>query len=214
MKRMLRIRRVVVALTVSSSIAVSLVSGVSVRAGQQPTSAVTSGLTGDGRTVTRLPDGRVLIIGGTGSDADVSVVDPVMKTTINLAARLHQPRAWHSATILPTGAILIAGGVSVDGQPIATAERFDLSTETFSPVGMPGANARAGHTATLLTDGRILVAGGVGEAGALVARTEIWNVEAGTVADAPGLRARVGHTAMLQADGDVLISGDAAATGD
>jgi RHS repeat-associated protein len=220
MKGILMIRRYVLALAAGFGAAVALVSGVSLRAGQQPTIAAASGLTGDGRTLTRLPDGRVLMTGGmtgeiaSGVDGSVFVFDPVSQLTIRLASRLLEPRAWHTATILSTGAILITGGVGVDGQPLATAERFDLATEALSPVVLPGASARAGHTATLLTDGRVLVSGGIGESRALVTRTEVWNIEAGAVAEASGVRARVGHMAALIADGQVLISGGTSAAGE
>ena len=86
-------------------------------------------------------------------------------------------------------------------------ERFDLATESFTPVAMPGASARAGHTATLLTDGRVLVAGGVDDRNALATSSEIWNIELGIVVDAPGLQSRTGHTAILLADGQVLLAG-------
>ncbi len=166
--------------------------------------------------MTRLPDGRVIAIGGIGSagaDGGVSLFDPVMQTTVRLTARLLEPRAWHTATILPTGSILIAGGIGADGRSIATAERFDLATESFTPVAMPGASARAGHTATLLTDGRVLVAGGVDDRNALATSSEIWNIDSGIVVDAPGLQSRTGHTAILLADGQVLLTGGTEAAG-
>ena len=204
------IRRYVIALTLGLGAAAALVGGESLRAGQQSAPPTAHALAGDGRTTTRLPDGRLLAIAGIGSagpDGGVSLFDPVTQTTVRLTARLLEPRAWHTATILPTGSILIAGGIGADGRSIATAERFDLATESFTPVAMPGASARAGHTATLLTDGRVLVAGGVDERNALATGSEIWNIESGMVADVPGLQPRAGHTATLLADGQVLLTG-------
>src|SRR5687768_18592370 len=91
------IRRYVIALTLSLGAAAALVGGVSLRAGQQSPPPAAAALTGDGRTATRLPDGRVLLIGGTtsGPDSGVFLFDAATQTTVKLATRLLQSRAWH-----------------------------------------------------------------------------------------------------------------------
>src|SRR5439155_6826292 len=107
----------------------------------------------------------------------------------------------------------VAGGFGAGGRPIAASERFDPATETLTPIQMAGMAARARHTATLLTDGRVLIAGGQTDTGLAGAAAEIWDVEAGTVANLSGGQARHGHTATLLADGRVLLSGGADAGG-
>jgi hypothetical protein len=69
-------------------------------------------------------------------------------------------RAAHTATLLPNGKVLIAGGFNNSGG-LATAELFDPATGTFMATGtMTG--ARVSHTATLLNSGKVLLAGGDG----------------------------------------------------
>jgi len=161
-----------------------------------------------GQTRTRLPDGRWLVVGGEVDGqpaASARVVDPY-KAAPDLPLAPSWPRAWHTATVLSDGTVLIAGGTGGDGS-FGAPEIFDPSAGTFRPLVVDGASARSGHTATLLTDGRVLVAGGDGDERA--ARAEIWTVEAhGWIArPVSGAGSRTGHTATLLPDGRVLLTG-------
>ena len=73
---------------------------------------------------------------------------------------LAKARSGHTATLLPSGRVLVAGGRS--GPPdgyTGTSEVFDPVRGTWSSgPGLSG--ARAHHTATLLLNGKVLVAGG------------------------------------------------------
>jgi hypothetical protein len=68
-------------------------------------------------------------------------------------------RGNFSATRLPSGTVLVAGGIDGSGNSNYTAELYDPVAGTFSFTGSME-NQRGGHTATLLNDGRVLVAGG------------------------------------------------------
>jgi hypothetical protein len=57
---------------------------------------------------------------------------------------MFEARAWHTATILPDGGVLIMGGRGVTGDLLSSAERFDPGTETFAQVERPDALPRAG----------------------------------------------------------------------
>jgi hypothetical protein len=118
-------------------------------------------------TATLLTDGRVLIVGGespvTGSNelqatATAEIYDPttsLFSTTGSMAGA----RSSHTATLLPSGHILVAGG----GDNNSTAELYDPTTSSFSIAGGMEVG-RSGHTATSLsTDivgGVVLVVGG------------------------------------------------------
>jgi hypothetical protein len=123
-------------------------------------------------TATLLPNGTVLVAGGccdmsssiwTGQPqayASAEIYDPatgVWTTTASMAAA----RRGFTATLLPNGRVLVAGGSS-DGSicGIASAELYDPTTGTWSATGSMS-TGRYGQTATLLPNGHVLVSGGV-----------------------------------------------------
>jgi hypothetical protein len=83
------------------------------------------------------------------------------------------PRFWHTATLLPNGTVLMAGGASGDLVGTASAELYDEASGTFSPTGSM-AVAVSEHTATLLPSGTVLVAGGVIASDVATASAELY----------------------------------------
>lgn len=66
-----------------------------------------------------------------------------------------------TATLLPNGNVLVAGGLADDGStPRKTAELYDPGSGTWNATGFLR-TARSHHTATLLFNRKVLVAGGV-----------------------------------------------------
>lgn len=165
-------------------------------------------------TATLLPDGKVLVAGGAPDAAGYSSLS---------SAELYDPgsgiwtatgpmffaRQYHTATLLPDGRVLVAGGGS-DGYFLASAEIYDPVAGTWSETG-PMGTARGIHTATLLPGGKVLVAGGNHNSFfdplTTLSSTELYDPASGAWSPAGTLNAaRTTHTAILLPNGKVLVS--------
>jgi hypothetical protein len=82
--------------------------------------------------------------------------------TFRATGSMTTARAWHSATALSDGRVLIAGGGDSSlFSGLDSAELYEPASGTFTATGSMG-TARNVQTATLLSDGRVLIAGGSG----------------------------------------------------
>lgn len=163
-----------------------------------------------------LPDGRVLVVGGT---TGVTSMDAVATATVfdphtgrwSAVTDMLQARAYPMAITLRDGSVLVAGG-SRDTQPLDTAERYHPDNGTWVAAGRLNL-PRAHETLTLLDDGRVLAAGGGIEGGpgwTSTASAEIYDPASGVWSLLPPMSvARVHHTATLLPNGEVLIAGGA-----
>jgi hypothetical protein len=124
---------------------------------------------------------------------------------------LHELRAAHTATLLPGGKVLIAGGFRKSSNTYSqlytkTAELYDPVSRSFSLTGSMQI-ARCGQEATLLPGGDVLITGGNNDTPHL-ASAELYSGSTGTWTRLPDMLAgREGHRAVLLTNGKVLIVG-------
>lgn len=173
-----------------------------------------------GHTAALLPGGRVLIVGGHGTQRGgvlsgtlmaAELYDPVTDAW-RAVAPLSTGRAGHTATLLPDGRVLVAGGRTGDYHYLATAELYDPATDRWQPAGAM-AVGREDHTATLLPDGRVLAAGGIGgsedpRSARFLAAAEVYDPTMNGWRPATALATRrQRHSATLLPNGQVLVIG-------
>lgn len=154
-------------------------------------------------------DNRVLVTGGLDTNgqplATAEIYDPRTGKFSPTTGAMLFVHAAHTATLLKTGKVLVAGWGN------AVAELFDPATGTFAQTGSM-ATARVGHTATLLSSGKVLVTGGiqgVPPATTTLAEAELYDPSSGSFTATVGTlaTARQSHTASLLSDGTVLVTG-------
>jgi Galactose oxidase, central domain/Kelch motif len=111
-------------------------------------------------TATLLMNGTVLFVEG-NEDAfpdEADIYDPA-SGTFTYIGRTHFVHEFSTATHLPDGTVLIAGGQLAGGSGSTAVELFDPATATFAPTA-DLTTGRHEHTATLLPDGTVLITGG------------------------------------------------------
>jgi len=117
-----------------------------------------------------LPNGNVLLAGGTGNNrAGSEVYDPATGNWSSTASPLNIPRERESMVLLRNGKVLTAAGTAPGDPPyLNTPQQAGDSAELFDPVSntwtllpdrLIGA-ARNNHDTALLPSGKVLLAGG------------------------------------------------------
>lgn len=199
-----------------------------------------------GHTVLPLRDGRILIAGGaTNIEEDRGIIgvrsfrqmvgrlilyDPTTGI-FDLGPAIGNPRAFHTASLLPDGRVLLAGGLSYIRrtnaknesewrlEALQTFEIYDPRDESLTAAGRM-ASGRAFHTATTLSDGTIVFVGGIlrplfdqtgaALAGAQVLSVEVYNPDGqnnGKVAELAAGEGRFLHQAVAVNDKVVVTGG-------
>ena len=168
-------------------------------------------------TATLLPDGRVLVVGGLDRregfenavfypNATAELYDPKSGTWA-VTGSLHDARFQHTATLLPNGKVLVAGGNTTFNVALANAELYDPATGVWTPTGSLNI-PRFRHTAHLLANGKVLVISGDNQNYTAFYNPELYDPATGTWTNAGNINnARARHTSTLLPDGRILIAG-------
>jgi hypothetical protein len=166
-------------------------------------------------TLTTLADGRVLLAGGfltpemfedpeqaaLADPASAEIWDPA-NGRFERTGQMSVGRYGHTATLLPDGRVLLAGG-ELD----ATAELYDPQTGAFHAVNDKMSTARLYAAAAQLADGRVLVTGG-STGDSVSSGAELFDPSTQTFSVVgPMAVGRAEHTATTLGDGRVLVAG-------
>jgi len=162
-----------------------------------------------GATFTPLLDGRVLAVGGLDASlqplASAELYTPTTNTWTATGA-LSTARRVHTAVRLVDGRVLVTGGYNDtlnggSGGGLASAERFDPATNSWTPAGtMSG--MRYSHATATLADGRVLaVGGGTQQVDLYTPSSNTWS------AAAPLPFAMITPSLSLLGNGKVLLAG-------
>src|SRR3954454_10616310 len=184
----------------------------------------------DGAVAAPLPDGRVVVAGGSYHDVDsnpnggaylssAEIFDPATDTFSSAGVGSMGTPRWAAATApLPDGRVLVAGGYYYDfddgtDHSLSSAEVFDPATGTFSSAGIGSMTVpRYGAAAAPLPDGRVLVMGGGCKptGPARLSSAEVFDPTTNTFSSA-GIgsmsKVRVDAVAAPLPDGRVLVAG-------
>ena len=158
-------------------------------------------------TASLLPDGRVLIVGGSTEAANyrfAELFDPANETFTPVAGAPDERRWLHAALTLADGSVLIVGGEN-DSGPLASVWRYEPAAARFvaqPPLGEPRSIVRA---ATGPGD-EVLMYGGEQAPDVGLSTGTGWR--AGTPRALPALPSpRAWHTLTRLSDGRVLMLG-------
>jgi hypothetical protein len=132
-------------------------------------------------TATALMNGMVLIAGGVADGLQgtyLSSAELYNPSTgaFSLTGSLNSPRTFHTATLLNSGLVLVAGGGYSPVQTsstLASAELYNPASGTFVFTGSMN-TARLYHTSTLLNNETVLVSGGGGLSGGILPSNELF----------------------------------------
>jgi hypothetical protein len=125
---------------------------------------------------------------------------------------MSEPRAIHTATLLPDGRVLLAGG-GEEGRTLSSAELYDPVTRRFTKKGSMTV-PRYKHAASSLPSGKVLIIGGSDDRDwrGRYAGTEIYDPASGTFSSSGAMataRFKLAAGVAVLQNGSFLVAGGA-----
>ena len=168
------------------------------------------------------PDGTVLVMGGFNPDPDypdtivmVELYNPNTNTWTPVS-QMTEARSGFTATLLPGGKVLVAGGGNTISAQLYDPlndpylnSSIDPNSNPWSATAHPMIVNRSSHTATALVNGKVLISSGINiSAGNEISSAELFDPVLGTWSATGSMSAvRQSHAATLLTDGAVLVTG-------
>ncbi|WP_437573860.1 kelch repeat-containing protein [Sorangium sp. So ce887] len=154
--------------------------------------------------------GKVFVVGGQtwGLLASTELYDPTTNVW-TAGAPFANARAFHTATLLANGKVLIAGGTTGNSALDATTEIYTPSTNKWKASGSMSVS-RYRHQATLLPSGKVIVEGGFPyfPPGSTSSTVDLYNPLTNTWSTTASMStSRYDHTSTPLTSGKVLVAG-------
>lgn len=158
----------------------------------------------------------MLVVGGETTNSVVvssaEIYDPVAGT-FSATDSMSIPREVATATLLPDGRVLIAGGEN-GTSAVSSAETYDPTSGAFTLLLAQMTTSRAGHSAVLLNNGKVLLVGGIDNTNTALKSAELFDPTTNTFSATGSMQnQRVLQVSAPLHDGRVIVAGGVSTSG-